>query len=402
MDMISNLPPNIIDTVLCFLPIQEAARTSILSREWRYRWNKIPKLVFEEAKFQVSYDVADSFVVDPTVDGSSRRHIRVIFRRKRLFSAISQVVLMHDGPIHEFTLFLLPDDISIQNHTCVEIDRIIFHLSRKYTVKKLTIDFQYGIYELPYSLFSFSHLSDLCLVGCCFSHKPTFNGFRRLRSLSLDGVYTSQKTLLHLLSSCPLLKNATLEIDSVYHLSDESTTIINLFESLRTIESLCIPFSVLKSFVHDRTPREFPALLSHLKYFFTHEIPFTQKCGLSFLVLLIRNSPNLEKLEIDNRELDEDDSGMEDELCTEDELYSFTVDSYPDIWLEHLNEVHFRGFKDWGNELNFLKLILAKSPVLKKVEITLDYSAFDEDEELQILQILLSFPQASPVAKIII
>ena len=93
---------------------------------------------------------------------------------------------------------------------------------------------------------------------------------------------------------------------------------------------------------------------------------------------------------------------MEDDLCTEEELYSFTVDSYSDIWLEHLNEVHFKGFKDWGNELNFVKLILAKSPVLKKVRIILDYSAFDEDEELQILQILLSFPRASPVVEIII
>lgn len=201
MDMISNLPPNIIETVLCFLPIQEATKTSIISREWRYRWIKIPKLVFEEAKFQVSYDVAES---------SSNR--RIMFRRKKFFSAISQVVLMHEGPIHEFNLFMLPDDAGVENHTCVEIDRIIFHLSRKHTVKKLTIDFQYGIYKLPYSLFSFSHLSDLCLVGCSFSHKPTFNGFRRLTSLSLDGVYISKKTLLHLLSSCPLLKNVTLVI----------------------------------------------------------------------------------------------------------------------------------------------------------------------------------------------
>ncbi|GKB80888.1 hypothetical protein Tco_0947783 [Tanacetum coccineum] len=114
------------------------------------------------------------------------------------------------------------------------------------------------------------------------------------------------------------------EIDGLYLFSDESTTIINLFESLRRIETLSIPFSVLESFVHDRAPIELPALLSHLIYFYTHEIPFTQKCSLSYLVLLIRNSPNLEKLEIDNRELDEDDSDMEDEFCTEEELYSFT------------------------------------------------------------------------------
>nr|GFC27810.1 hypothetical protein [Tanacetum cinerariifolium] len=50
----------IIEIILCFLPIQEAVRTSILSREWRYRWIKIPKLEFQEFKFHVSTDGAES------------------------------------------------------------------------------------------------------------------------------------------------------------------------------------------------------------------------------------------------------------------------------------------------------------------------------------------------------
>nr|GFB59555.1 hypothetical protein [Tanacetum cinerariifolium] len=35
-------------------------RTSILSKEWRYRWIKIPKLVFVEEKVQVLTDGAES------------------------------------------------------------------------------------------------------------------------------------------------------------------------------------------------------------------------------------------------------------------------------------------------------------------------------------------------------
>ncbi|GJU20240.1 F-box/FBD/LRR-repeat protein-like protein [Tanacetum coccineum] len=35
MNRIKNLLPGIIESILCFLPIEEAVRTSILSREWR-------------------------------------------------------------------------------------------------------------------------------------------------------------------------------------------------------------------------------------------------------------------------------------------------------------------------------------------------------------------------------
>ncbi|KAM0058871.1 putative F-box-like domain superfamily protein [Helianthus debilis subsp. tardiflorus] len=43
-DLITTLPQAIIETILCLLPIEEAARTSILSRAWRYKWTTIPKL----------------------------------------------------------------------------------------------------------------------------------------------------------------------------------------------------------------------------------------------------------------------------------------------------------------------------------------------------------------------
>ncbi|GJR19921.1 GPI-anchored protein LLG1-like protein [Tanacetum coccineum] len=72
-----------------------------------------------------------------------------------------------------------------------------------------------------------------------------------------------------------------------------------------------------------------------------------------------------------------------------------------DIWLEHLSELHITSRLIFGSELNFVKLILAKSPVLKKVTIRLDYRKFEEDEELQILQVLLSSPRASPMVEII-
>ncbi|XP_050206729.1 F-box/FBD/LRR-repeat protein At1g13570-like [Mercurialis annua] len=43
-DIISNLPSNIINNILSCLPIQEAVATSILSKEWRFKWRCLSKL----------------------------------------------------------------------------------------------------------------------------------------------------------------------------------------------------------------------------------------------------------------------------------------------------------------------------------------------------------------------
>ncbi|KAJ0562051.1 putative F-box-like domain superfamily protein [Helianthus annuus] len=149
MDRISKLPVGVIETILCLLPIQEAARTSILSKEWRYHWTKIPKLVFNENTFQVSNDGAELSVLEQTFDKPSKR--KEMAERCKLFYAIYQVLLIHEGPVLEFSLSMHIDG------SCVEIDHVLLHLSKKKTLKILTLDF-YGSYRLPLSLFSLHQL----------------------------------------------------------------------------------------------------------------------------------------------------------------------------------------------------------------------------------------------------
>lgn len=193
MDMISKLPPGLIETILCFLPIKEAARTSILSREWRYRWTKIPKLTFIGHKFHASTDVARRWGSEASLSETA-----TMTERCKLFYAIYQVLLIHEGPIHEFTLSMATDD------TCFEIDHIIFYLSRKRSVKKLTLDLSW--YTPPSSLFSLHQLTYLYLCGCELDRLPSFIAFGSLTSLFLQEVEINEKALLHLLSHCPLLK----------------------------------------------------------------------------------------------------------------------------------------------------------------------------------------------------
>ncbi|GKE69230.1 F-box/FBD/LRR-repeat protein-like protein, partial [Tanacetum coccineum] len=134
MDRISNLPLSLLETILCLLPYHEVVRTSTLSKEWRYHWTDVTKIV----------------VIEDT---------RTLNRIK-LLSGVSQALLMHKGPIHEVTLSVAKDD-----HWGFDtaIRRIISHLSSKKAVKKLTVDFGSRGYHnsLPISLFLMSQLTDL-------------------------------------------------------------------------------------------------------------------------------------------------------------------------------------------------------------------------------------------------
>ncbi|KAJ0546572.1 putative leucine-rich repeat domain superfamily, F-box-like domain superfamily [Helianthus annuus] len=191
LDIITTLPQPIIETILCLLSIKEAARTSILSREWRYKWTKIPKLDF-----------------------SHPYGCQIIPETSKLIHAIHQVMSLRQGPIHEVTLFINDfDRFGKTGFPSCELDQIIRHLSKNHPVKKLRLDFDAtgnDCYNLPISVFSLHHLTDLYLGCCGFDHQPVFNEIRGLTSLCLDLIRISIKTLLHLLSTSPSLKRFSL------------------------------------------------------------------------------------------------------------------------------------------------------------------------------------------------
>ncbi|MFS8005987.1 putative F-box domain, leucine-rich repeat domain superfamily, F-box-like domain superfamily [Helianthus anomalus] len=381
MDMISKLPSNIIETILCFLPIQEAARTSILSTEWRYHWTKIPKLVFIEEAFQVSTD-DDGELSDmgqPYVHPTQRNEM---IKRRKLFDAIHQVLSKHEDPIHEFTLSMVTDGSS-------EIDRILFLLSQKNTVRKLTLEF-ISVYKLYSTLFFFDRLIDIHLTGCDLDYEPMFDGFRDLASLYLQEVMTSRKALLHILSTCPLLKSVYLDMDHLDFDESDDSTVVNLVECLPMVENLSIGFGIIECFTHDGIPQELPIALVHLKYLCIKDICFIHNYGLPALVLLIKSSPNLEKLKLEIL----DDSWVE----ISERRDSFTLKEDLAIWLEHLKELEIVNMIYRNAELDFVKVILAKSPMLKKVKIFL-YNEVAKDEALHISGILKQSPHASSVVE---
>nr|GEZ19878.1 hypothetical protein [Tanacetum cinerariifolium] len=78
---------------------------------------------------------------------------------------------------------------------------------------------------------------------------------------------------------------------------------------------------------------------------------------------------------------------------------SIALEDYTDICLEHLSEIEIKYFGSKKPELEFVKLILAKSPALKKVSILLErYVSVNKVLKMRI--VLLDSPSASSMADI--
>ncbi|GJV18251.1 F-box/FBD/LRR-repeat protein-like protein [Tanacetum coccineum] len=156
--------------------------------------------------------------------------------------------------------------------------------------------------------------------------------------------------------SCTILSNENSDIVD----SGDNPTIISLFECLPVIESLSISLNLLEGFVHDRDLRELPTSLIHLKYLFIDNVFTYTKDVSPNLNLLIRSAPNLEKLKI-----------LDNPSGRRDVMYYSILEDYSDMWLEHLNELEITIFGREESVLDFVKIVLAKSPRLKKVGIRL-------------------------------
>ncbi|GKC86296.1 hypothetical protein Tco_1142013, partial [Tanacetum coccineum] len=118
---------------------------------------------------------------------------------------------------------------------------------------------------------------------------------------------------------------------------------------------------------------------------------FTNEAELSVLALLIKSSPNLEKLKV------WDSSNFEISKIK----YCFRVEDISDIMLERLNELELISFINAQNQLDFVRLILARSPVLKKVRI-FPHSKIRKKEKSKIKSQILGVACASPEVQIIV
>ncbi|CAH1416824.1 unnamed protein product [Lactuca virosa] len=379
LDRISTLPQDTIEKILTIIPIQDALRTSILSKKWRHCWKGMPKLVFDDKYLNRS---------------SNSKKIK----KYKFVNAIFHVLLLHNGPILEFSI-----SINIDTEIYDEIDQIILHLSKSKKIKKFIFKswsndnielFFFKRHKLPSVFFSLQGLEHIHLTHCVIELPLTSDGFIMLRSLCLCDVNITKKTLLQLLTNCPLLLKFIL-IGHQNYSPGNKCTFLELSERLPLVQVLQISKYYMEQPDDAVGMEKLPNSLVHLRILFL-DVCFLEQNGLSYALSVVSSSPNLEKIKME--------LGLNGQLWVGQTCKDLLDhQDYSGLHLDHLKELEITSFHYCPPEMAFVKFIMAKSPVLQKARIEL-YSSVSVDEEVKMLRDLLrlTFPRASPAVDIII
>ncbi|KAJ8526658.1 hypothetical protein K7X08_029135 [Anisodus acutangulus] len=204
-DRISSLPCHVLEKILGCLPLRDAIRTKVLSKQWSYKWVVRSELAFDKAN----------------IDGGLLKTI------------IYQVLLIHQGPLRKFS-FCVPNSDFLP-----DISYWIRILLKK-NVQEFSLKFPHRTdFRVPFHLFKFEDLRHLELCSCKLHPPPDFKAFSRLVTLNFRFVTFEPTSFQTFLSSSPLLERVVLFNCSTFDSFIVDASNLKSFEFTGSTKSIC-------------------------------------------------------------------------------------------------------------------------------------------------------------------
>ncbi|MFS7889296.1 putative F-box domain, leucine-rich repeat domain superfamily, F-box-like domain superfamily [Helianthus anomalus] len=389
-DFISNMPDNVITNILDRLPLQDAVRTNVLSRNWRFKWTMLSQLVLDYDFFKYLLETED--ISD---------HAKII----------SSIFLQLRGAITTCVL-------TINNVLDVEdINHWISFLSRN-EIKNLTLGkvTSSSLYKLPTHLFSCLGLKHLKLLNCLIHLPTTFHGFPNLLSLELWQIQFEVGKFGEFITRCPVLENLKMGVfydpkskvkpDEIAKLANvktlslclciventtitSSTTIFELLGNLPQLQELDLDFRY-RGVIEGGAKKRFPTAFACLRALKLSRIDLSNGAMLSCVFEIIRQLPNLQTLEIIATSVSN--------VVPTPAICSPEVD-YNTMGPLQLRSVGFIDLKGSENEVCLITCLLGCSPFLKRIGIR-PHKSLARDKQLMFDSKLLKLQRAYPVVAI--
>ncbi|PWA79308.1 F-box domain, Leucine-rich repeat domain, L domain-like protein [Artemisia annua] len=197
-DVISTMPEEVITNILHCLPLQDAVKTSILSKDWKLKWTMITQFVFDKNFY------------DYLVKTENKHCYQ---------SIISRLLFLINGAITKFVLYLPHcNEVNVKDINCW-----IVYLSKngikEFTFQDMDEDERL---KLTSHLFSCRELTHLKLDNCSLRPTYEFGGFRNLLSLDLSNISFGGSTCKEFLTQSPLLKILKFSFTNTEKISEEA------------------------------------------------------------------------------------------------------------------------------------------------------------------------------------
>ncbi|KAG5569993.1 hypothetical protein H5410_059759 [Solanum commersonii] len=368
-DRFSTLPRNLIEDIVSLLPLHDAARTSILSKYWRYIWVMRPNLLFDKLfcnKLQTSFK-----------------------------ETIDEILLQHVGHISTFSLHLSGVDL----FSYADIDRWMRYVTKN-GVKNLILDLSNNTtYKLPSHIFNSTILTYLEIHNCLFKPPNSFLGFPNLIDLRMFDI-----TFVPTQEFCVIKLPRLVRLALIYCKGTQYLDIVvsSMLEYLAIRESHCN--LNLNQFINCKK-------LTQLELVVDSPIPADER---STYQKLIFSQPTLKELSFCSFVLE-----LLMSAVTVTKGLPFTLNSLLsgcdranaimksldrptclDRPLDKLTHIIMYNFGGSQVELFFVRLLLAHSPSLVKLIIS-QWEPLVESEKINITTELMCFPHASPEAHLL-
>ncbi|KAM3269380.1 F-box/FBD/LRR-repeat protein [Capsicum chacoense] len=404
LDVLSNLPENVIDVILMCLPLRDAVRTSILSNIWRYKWCRLPELTLDDTFWKTKNNL--------------------ICHTTAITKIIYHILIFHEGPITKFTL-CVP-----KSRSCPMIDDLIYFLAKNGIQDfVLKLPFKGDTYELPPLFFKKLQLRNLTLQNCLILRPPTFKGFDRLISLELCEVTITSELLGSLISHCLLLENLVLHIADTYsnlieisaprlrslyfagsvrsislknvpslskvllassdtdYLGADKWDVVEFFESFEPFSALeHLYLNMIFAAEASEVPKRLPFNLNCVKKLDIC-VDLYHSVEVSCTLCLIRSFPYIQFMDIQ-------------EAFYKYDIGDDEVEFPSDLTFDHLREVRLTLASGSIIEMQLAKLLLAKSPMLVRM-LFASCAARGYVAVKKLAAELTTFQRASPKAEVV-
>lgn len=186
-DRLSSLPSEIIQMIFSNLSLNDTIKTSILSKQWRYKWRIIPNLVF---------DLHDDLKAFPQSANESYDD-----QISKMIHKVNKVLSLHIGDIWSFQF---RTHVDVFSNMDIWLQYLVL-----FNLEQLAIDIDLSLqkcYRIPYVVFDYQKLVILNLSRCQIELPASFEGFKNLTTLYLNHVeFVCDDAMEKLVWNCPLL-----------------------------------------------------------------------------------------------------------------------------------------------------------------------------------------------------